>query len=118
MALSLGGNNVVSSVTGSLFHQTGIAQVLFWLSMTPLKQNSCDPVASVPCLNRSVSSSLSHTLVKAFFVQNWPHVVYSAPFDGLVCVTPPFLVCPLTKPNGTDFQISVFAILNAVFCYQ
>lgn len=66
MALSLGGNIVVSSVTGSLFHQTGIAQVLFQLSITPLKWNSYDPVASVPSLNQIASSSLSHTLVKAF----------------------------------------------------
>lgn len=67
MVLSLGGNIVVSSVTGNLFHQTGSAQVLFRLSITPLKWNSRDPVASVPCLSQIASSSLSHALVKAFF---------------------------------------------------
>lgn len=37
-----------------------------------------------------------------------------------MCVTPPFLACPLTKLNGTDFQISVFATFNVfpMLCYQ
>jgi len=37
-------------------------------------------------------------------VSNRVHTVYSALLDGLMCVTPPFLACPLTKLNGTDFQ--------------
>lgn len=66
MALSLGGNIVVSSVTGSLFHQSGTAQDLFWFSITPVKWSNCDPVASARYLNQIVSKSLSHTSVKAF----------------------------------------------------